>query len=109
MSKRYILNERDEPEACEELLTWARWFEVSGSRIVARDLVGDVRVSTVFLGLDHLFTEGSAPMLLETMIFDGPHDGYQERYASKADALEGHRKALAIVTSDSEQGERLTP
>jgi hypothetical protein len=31
------------------------------------------------------------------MIFGGPHDGYQDRYTSRQEALEGHQKALALV------------
>jgi hypothetical protein len=31
------------------------------------------------------------------MIFGGPHDGYQERYTSYGDAVEGHKVALALA------------
>lgn len=46
------------------------------------DLPGAVRVSTVFLGLDHFGRVGE-PVLWETMIFGGAHDGYQARYTSR--------------------------
>lgn len=96
MSGRYILV-HGEPQVCEDLHTWALWFEQANyERIVAQNEIGDVSVSTVFLGLDHSFG-GATPLLFETMIFNGPHDGYQERYATKAEALEGHAKALALV------------
>lgn len=98
MSNRYVLV-NGQPEVCEDLLTWAQWFEQSSDeRIVAQDRLGDVFISTVFLGLDHSFGRGE-PLLFETMIFSGPHDQYQERYSTKAEALEGHAKALASVKS----------
>jgi hypothetical protein len=32
------------------------------------------------------------------MIFGGENDQYQERYTSYEDALEGHQKALTLIT-----------
>jgi len=31
------------------------------------------------------------------MIFGGEHDGYQERYTSRENAVAGHLKAVALV------------
>jgi len=99
---RYILNGEGDPELCPDLLTWARWMEDRTVRRVAYDeLPGDVTVSTVFLGLDHSFGHGP-PILWETMIFGGPHDQYQERYMSRADAMEGHAKALTLARAPEE-------
>ncbi len=64
---------------------------------VALDLIGDVKVSTVFLGIDHRFNGAGDPILWETMIFGGEHGGYQERYTSLDDAKAGHAKALALL------------
>ena len=38
------------------------------------------------------------PILFETMIFGGEHDQYQERYATREEAVEGHARAVAPVT-----------
>ena len=54
------------------IYTWARWFE-KAERHVANTQVNDIRVSTVFLGMDHSFGHGD-PLLFETMIFGGEHD-----------------------------------
>lgn len=78
-----------------DLMTWARWFETA-ERHVAQDYIGEARVSTVFLGLDHSFGSGP-PLLFETMIFGGPHNDYQERYSTWEEAEAGHAKALALV------------
>ena len=100
MSERYILV-NGEPQACEDLLTWARWFEeASEERIVAQDRIGDVRISTVFLGLDHSFGQGD-PLLFETMIFGGAHDQYQRRYLTREAAIKGHAEAVRLVTPNT--------
>lgn len=83
------------PAPCNDLMEWGE-FMGSGNRIVAKDQIGGVRVSTVFLGLDHSFG-GHSPLLFETMIFGGAHDGYQERYTFWDDAEAGHAKAVAMV------------
>lgn len=94
MSDKYILEGKN-PIPCDDVLKWGEWFETA-KRHVAVDLVGEVRVSTVFLGLDHSFGDGP-PLLFETMIFKGPHDQYQERYSTWEEAEAGHAKALALV------------
>jgi hypothetical protein len=55
-----------------------------------------VKISTVFLGLDHSFG-GSVPILFETMVFGGEHDGYQERYATWEEAEAGHALTCRMV------------
>lgn len=50
----------------------------------------------MFLGIDHAFM-GGPPILWETMIFGGVFDGWQRRYASKLDALEGHASTMRLV------------
>jgi hypothetical protein len=59
------------------------------NRILQHDILpAEVSVSTVFLGIDHGFRcDRGLPVLWETMIFGGPHDGYQNRYTSRTDAL----------------------
>jgi len=78
-----------------DLLTWARWFETAHEeRIVARTEVGDVMVSTVFLGLDHCFTPDGPPLIFETLVFGGPHDGEMDRYSTWEEAEQGHAVML---------------
>jgi hypothetical protein len=66
-----------------------------------------VRVSTVFLSLDHAFhvgTEKGPPLLFETMVFGLP-DGaeYQDRYSTWEEAEAGHREVVRKL----KQGESL--
>ena len=71
---------------------------------VASSYVGDVHVSTVFLGLDHGFGSGP-PIVFETMIFHGSHDGYQDRCSTWEEAEKMHQKAVAIVRGEIESPE----
>jgi hypothetical protein len=82
----------------------SKWMEENPKRKTVgydelKDINGDdVRVSTVFLGLDHAWNGSKPPILWETMIFGGKNDqAYQERYASYEDALEGHQKAINFI------------
>jgi hypothetical protein len=94
---KYIIDAKGHPVLCDDVLTWCRWFEAnSEARRVGLDERDDVMVSTVFIGLDHAFVPGP-PVLWETMIFGGEHDGYQERYTSRESAERGHAKAVRMV------------
>lgn len=93
MNDKYILNGKEPVPA--SLLEWAAWFE-NADRNVARDRIGDVSVSTVFLAMNHSFGEGP-PLLFETMIFGGEHDQYQERFSTWEEAEAGHQTALDLV------------
>lgn len=90
----YILNGK-EPVEVDNVIEWAERFDTK-NRVVKQTTIGEVKISTVFLGLDHSFGEG-APLLFETMIFGGKEDGYQERYSRWDEAEKGHDAACEIV------------
>jgi hypothetical protein len=96
MTGKYILVGH-QVVSCSDLMTWARWFETADRcvRDTARD---DVRVSTVFLGLDHGFgLDHTPPLLFETMVFvNGTEEGC-ERYSSWAEAEAGHERWVQQV------------
>ena len=73
---------------------WAEKFEL-GKNHVANDLVGESRISTVWLGLDHSFFDGP-PLIFETMVFGGKHDMFQKRYCTEEQAKEGHARVVAM-------------
>lgn len=112
MSGLYTLDRRGEPVPEPDGLKWAQWFERNDRRrIVAQDTVGDVSVSTVFLGIDH----GRCPrhsksvVLWETMIMGGVHDEAQLRSTSREGALQSHCAAIAMVLSTSPPGTEVVP
>jgi hypothetical protein len=98
MTGKYIL-EGHTPVAVDDVLTWARWYETA-ARHVATTNVGEVHVSTVFIGLDHAF-QGGPPILFETMIFGGKQDGYFARYSTWEEAEAGHASAVTLAEGRS--------
>lgn len=81
----------------DDVITWAKWFE-KANRHIANEKVGNKRVSTVFLGIDHGFMS-EIPILFETMIF-GDDEEYQERYATYEEAEEGHKRVVASIKAN---------
>ena len=94
MTDRYILDGKRAVE-CPDLIAWARWYE-SANRRVASDTIDGVRISTVFLSLDHSFGEGP-PMLFATMVFGGPLDKEQDRCTTWEEAEAMHKAMVARV------------
>ena len=88
MSDKYILKGHEAVPA--DLMEWAQWFETADRTVAKAQLPGDVSVSTVFLGLNHDFLGDGPPILFETMIFGGPLDLEEARYATWDEAEEGH-------------------
>lgn len=70
----------------KQLLRWARWYERANRR-VARTVVGNQEVSTIFLGVSQTFFSGNRPLWFETMVFP---DGICYRYATFEQARKGH-------------------
>jgi hypothetical protein len=96
MSKKFILDGK-RPVPANDLMTWATWFETA-DRNVAKDQIGDVYISTVFLGINHQWGDGP-PLLFETMIFGGPHDQRQTRASTWDEAEKQHAEAVALAKS----------
>jgi hypothetical protein len=99
MSDHYILVGQT-PVPCE-LLEWARAFEDGEQRRVALWKRGPVRVSTVFLGLDHnmanYFGSCDEPHLFETMVFFLGASVWQDRCATWLQAEAMHGEAVRYV------------
>ena len=95
MTGKYILDGKT-PVVASDLPTWARWFETANRIVKQTPIADDIRVSTVFLGLDHSWGKG-APLLFETMCFGGPLDEAQDRYSTWQEAEEGHKAMIAQV------------
>ena len=108
MNDRYIL-EGKTPVKEPDLWRWAKWFEGANRKVAETEgkvsahgkNVGIVRISTVFLGLDHSFGEG-APMLFETMVFGGALDGEQDRCSTWEAAEKMHALMVEKVRHATE-------
>lgn len=97
MTGWYVLD-ADHAVRQADLAEGSRFFATADRR-VARDVIGDTEVSTVFLGLDHSFGSGP-PRLFETMIFGGQQAGMAWRYATWDDAAAGHERIVAALRAD---------
>lgn len=109
ISLYYTLDDDLNPRPCPDMVRYHQWHDslpetsewYSGKTglgfVVGLDEVGDRRVSTVFMGIDHGFGEG--PVLWETMIF--PEAELCGRYGSHSEAVEGHRLAVEKARSEA--------
>jgi hypothetical protein len=77
-----------------ELMEWVRVWGPAEDRRVGNDHIGDVDISTVWIGLDHQCGDGP-PLIFETMVFGGPYNEYTERYTTEAQARRGHKRIVA--------------
>ncbi len=99
MLKNYILDANNQPIEEPDLIKWSRWFE-EADRQLENTIIGNIRISTIFLGIDHNFSSEGPPVLWETMIFGGPNNGYQNRYSYIEDARAGHKLAVYIAKGE---------
>jgi hypothetical protein len=73
---------------------WLKLHSDMAYRTVCLDVFGSVRISTVWLGIDHSF--GSAPpTIFETMVFGDPEcNGMCWRYETIEEARRGHAEVV---------------
>lgn len=95
MNCLFILEGRT-PKEVDDVHEWATWFELA-KRHVADETVNGCRVSTIFLGIDHQYMDGGAPLIFETMIFGGPLDQEQERCSTWEQAEAMHKRMVDRV------------
>ena len=102
----YTLDKKGNPADCNDLMEWGKFMQQGAGdpkncprvlRVNNLIIKGEtITVSTVFLGVDHSFTN-EAPILWETMVFGGGKDQECVRYATKEEALKGHKKMINYV------------
>ena len=66
-------------------------------KITKQEYIGDILVSTVFLGIDHSFGKSEIPVLWETMVFGGLYNEFTQRYTSHEEALKGHSEIINMI------------
>jgi len=85
-----------------DMLAWTRLFE--DDRSLGDERIGDARVSTVWLGLNHNWLPGP-PLIFETLIFGGEHADWMRRYGSEREARDGHAAAVAWLRGEAPEPE----
>ena len=95
----YYILINNKPVKEPDTIKWAKWYQTTNRTVKQTQITNNIRVSTVFLGLDHRFDETIGnPLVFETMIFGGKYDQYQERYTSWEEAIRGHLIAEKIAS-----------
>lgn len=121
----YILDEQGNPIPEHDPMKWSRWFH-EADRQIGDTSLGDIRVSTVFLGLPHPSANNDEMMLFETMVFaddailkrisqlsetddrsiithflnalgGSEYWDLQKRYATREEALKGHQEMCVFI------------
>ncbi len=75
-----------------EMMAWARALE-SERRVASDELPNGRWVSTVWIGLDHRFSDDGPPLIFETMVFPAKGEMGEldaDRYSTEAEARAGH-------------------
>ena len=101
--KYYMLDAQHRLSSTSDVRVWAKWYE-SADRRVAESFVAGTRVSTVFLGIDHNFSNKGPALLFETMVFGGPLDGECHRWATWKEAEAGHREVCTLARYETGAG-----
>lgn len=95
----YILDADRRAVACADVMEWAEWMgggDGISHRSVGLTEIGDVQVSTVFLGIDRAF-DGGIPLLFETAVFTPDGGVHIHRYATWSGAADGHAEVVALL------------
>jgi len=93
----YILNEDHSVEDVS-LSKYLDWIHEGGhsQKIIKQFETRDYKISTVFLGINHSISSEN-PLIFETMIFGGYHDGECVRYKTWQEAVDGHYSCLKML------------
>ena len=89
----YTLKHR-KPVPCDDVENWAYYWSCNHRRIRYTTINQSLRVSTVFLGVDHAFAD-EGPILFETAVLDkNCTDHYMRRCKTHREALAQHWEAV---------------
>jgi hypothetical protein len=82
---------------------WAEKFEAMEYKVVRQTRVGNMEVSTIWLGLDHGFgfVANQPPLIFETMIFGGDHDSDQWRFYTETEARAHHKMIVRELRKEN--------
>lgn len=84
---------------CESTAEWREWF-ASADRRVDETWIDDLRVLTVFLGLDHNVFEGNDPDLFQTSVIVADVTHVMHRYFIWEEAQAGHAEVVALIREE---------
>ncbi len=94
----YILEaDMKTPKLCTDPVEHNDWWaKYRGDCHLKETIVGDIRVSTAFLGIN-VTPYIKNPKLFETMVFGGDWDKHQIRFSTYDKAIKGHDAMVELV------------
>lgn len=95
----YVLDGQT-PVVESDPIQWADWFETADRHVADTTLANGIRISTVFLGLDHCFSRVGPPVLFETMVFSKNGEVDVDRYTTWEEADRGHTAMVMKYTQE---------
>lgn len=106
-----FLDRQGQPIEADE---WSRLLGNDDYRCVGYDEVGPVRISTVWLGLDHDYGLTGRPLIFETLVRDSPLAEMGRRWSTETDAHIGHHEIVrqverALRVPHGSQEDRIMP
>ena len=113
MKPLYYRLDGQTPVPCRDVREWMQYCESmfgNDANRVGLDLIEDIEISTVFLGLDYNFKPFGPPLLFETIVFhldpiSHPETIRMQRYSTWAEAEAGHRAHVAKIRDSHQHAE----
>jgi len=97
---RYFILDEDKNLVECDVLDWAEWSRDIANRRVGITKVGDLLISTVFLGMAHtIYPNNREGDFFETMVFRNEKEIICYRYDTYNEARRGHRKWIRKLRS----------
>jgi hypothetical protein len=93
----YILSNTGQVIKCKKFSAWPNFMSSIDGRIIAEDNIGNVTISTVFLGINNSCDESEQPKIFETMVFGGLLNGTESHCATLKQAKAMHKKMVQRV------------
>jgi len=84
---------------CEDVTEWGEWY-ARADRCVAETWIDDVRISTVFLAIDHDPFGTGDPVLFETMVFVNEVTHNMKRYFIWEEAEAGYAEMVEQIRAE---------
>lgn len=101
MRDEYILDSDGNPILESDPKKWIKWFREESNWRVAFTEINGVKISTIFLGIDHNLSGNGPPLLWETCIFGGKFNNEVKRYSSLKYAIDGHSILAGKITREN--------
>jgi hypothetical protein len=90
---------------CSNMFKWGQSMASRDPKI-ADDHLDEVRVSTIFLGMDHNSDDDGPPLLFETMVVGGALDQFRMRCTTYEEAEIMHQIVTAMVKREQENNDQ---